>query len=234
MILLISDTPVAGTVDRLAKWIGQLSGVETRALVKRNYPHHAFPVTDGTFDCIPNWVDYIGKLAENASLIIFHNTLDEGVMNTIMHRKKQNASVLYQIHSPPFEGPQFTYSILDKYNFDSILSVNQGHGRFVKNTIPVPNIIEDYNLPIELEKHPIVFIPHIRSTKFRWSNKFSDLDLNTLKSAKDLFPNITLSSVKDHFGREVVSHSEIKFLIKSSAFVVDDINTGLEIGRAHV
>ncbi|MEP0072764.1 MAG: hypothetical protein ABJE79_08670 [Marinomonas sp.] len=227
MILLISDTPVAGTVDRLATWIKELSGTETVALVKRNYPHHAFELQGGVFGCLPNWESYVLQLVKKASLVILHNVLDEKVINIVFREKKKNVNVIYQLHSPPLEGPQFSYNIFTKYKFDAILSVNQGHGRFIENSIPVPNIVEDFELFMPPEKQDLVFVPHIRSTNFRWSNKFSPENANQLNTSKNLFGKFKVVTIKDLFGRDVVSHSEIQFVLQFCKFIVDDLNTGL-------
>lgn len=227
MILLISDTPVAGTVDRLATWIKKLSGIETVALVKRNYPHHAFELQDGAFGCLPNWESYVLQLVKKASLVILHNVLDEKVINIVFREKKKNVNVIYQLHSPPLEGPQFSYNIFAKYKFDAIFSVNQGHGRFIKNSIPVPNIVKDTELFIPPEKQDLVFVPHIRTTNFRWSNKFSPQNAKELNTNKSLFNKSKVVTIKDLFGRDVVSHSEIQFVLQFCSFIVDDLNTGL-------
>lgn len=227
MIVLISDTPVAGTVDRLGEWIEKISGIKTITLVKRNYPHHAFELKAGVFGCLPNWENYIASIIAQATCIILHNVLDEKVINIVFKEKKSNTSVLYQLHSPPLEGPQFTYEIISKYKFDGILSVSQGHGRFFQNSIPVPNIVPDFHLHNKPEKEDLLFIPHIRTTNFKWSNKFSPENAQVLESGKKFFKSTKISKIKDLFGRDVVSHSEIQFALQFCTFVVDDMNTGL-------
>ncbi len=227
MILVIADTPVAGTVERISAWLEKISGIKTVSLIKRNYAHHAFPVENGCFGAVPNWQEYLGKLASKASLIIFHNVLDQGVLNIIYHKKKPSTPAIYQIHSPPLEGPQFTYSILAKYKFDVIFSVNQGHGRFIKDTVPVPNIIPDFSNPLGIRKENHLFLPHIRSTEFRWSNKFSAEDKKSLEMAKNLFNGLEITSVEKLFSRAIVSHQEVKLMLLLSKFAIDDINSGL-------
>jgi hypothetical protein len=227
MILLISDTPVAGTVDRLATWIEKLSGQKTIPLIKRNYPHHAFELTGGTFGCMPNWEDYISLMVKQASCIILHNVLDETVLNLVFKDKARGANLIYQLHSPPLEGPQFTYNILSKYKFDAVFSVSQGHGRFVKGTIPVPNIVKDFTIHGAPKKQDLVFVPHIRTTNFKWSNKFSNLNAKELNENKKLFKGTKIATIKSLFGRDVVSHPEIQFALQFCSFVVDDVNTGL-------
>jgi len=227
MIVLISDTPVAGTVDRLGQWIEKISGIKTITLVKRNYPHHAFELKSGVFGCLPNWENYIASIISQANCIILHNVLDEKVINIVFKEKRKNTNVLYQLHSPPLEGPQFTYEVISKYKFDGILSVSQGHGRFIKNSISVPNIVPDFNLNNGPEKEDIIFIPHIRTTNFKWSNKFSPANAKELDNGKKFFKSTRVSTIKELFGRDIVSHSEIQFALQFCSFVVDDINTGL-------
>ena len=227
MILLISDTPVAGTVERLAKWIEKLSGVETTALIKRNYPNHAFEITNGCFDCMPNWESYIAKMIRASNLIILHNVLDNKVLDIVFREKRSSVDVLYQLHSPPLEGPHYAYSVLEKYKFDAILAVNQGHGRFIRNSIPVPNIIQDFKLSEVPEKQNLLFVPHMRTTNFRWSNKFSLENSKVLDESKHLFKHTKLATIQGMFGRDVVSHSEIQFVLQFCSLIVDDLNTGL-------
>lgn len=227
MILLISDTPVAGTVDRLATWIEKISGLKTIPLVKRNYPHHAFELKNGTFGCMPNWEDYLSQLINKSTCIILHNTIDEKVINLVFSKKRHCTNVIYQLHSPPLEGPQFTYDILSKYKFDGVFSVNQGHGRFIKASIPVPNIVKDFELFENPEKLDFVFLPHIRTTSFKWSNKFSTSDSKELENNKHLFSSNKILTIKKLFGRDTVSHSEIQFVLSFCSFLIDDINTGL-------
>lgn len=227
MILLISDTPVAGTVERLTEWIETISGIKTIPLIKRNYAHHAFSLSRGTFGGLPNWKLFLSNYVKEANLIILHNSVDEGLINTIFRQKNNSTSIIYQLHSPPFEGPQYTYDILEKYRFDAVLSVNQGHGRFFRNSIPVPNIIASLPEDVNVEKEKSIFIPHIRTTSFKWSNKFSKNDLESIKRSSYLFENLSLKSIKDLYNRDIVSHTEILLALASSTFVIDDINTGL-------
>lgn len=227
MILLLSDTPVAGTVVRLAHWIGKLTGIECHAMVKRNYPHNAFNLPSGAFGSLPNWEKTLIKCIGKSNTLIIHNVCDEKLMDLIFSAKKSSACVIYQYHSPPMEPPQFDYATINKYKFDAILAVAQGYSRFIENAIPVPNIIADFKSPLEIVKTKSIFVPHMRSTGYRWSEKFTNTDKNMLDSAQKFMADFQLSEIKKIFNRDVVSHEEILLYLQSTSVVVDDINTGL-------
>lgn len=228
MILLISSTPVAGTVTRLAKWIDRLSGINCHALIQRNYSSNAFNIPFGTFECIPEWEKYLSKCINQAQILILHNICDVNLLDLIFATKRSNCCIIYQYHSPPNEPPHYDYSVLQKYNFDVIFSVAQGHSRFIPNSVPVPNVIAD--LPpclVPIEKSNIIFSPHLRSTNFRWSNKFSSKDLISLQLAEKYLHGFRVRDIKNIFGRDIVTHEENLFFLQFCSIVVDDINTGL-------
>lgn len=227
MILLISDTPVAGTVTRLAHWISHLSGTECHALVKRNYAHNAFSLPNGAFGSLPNWEKTLIKCIRQSNTLIIHNVCDKGLMDLIFSAKKPSTTIIYQYHSPPMEPPQYDYTPINSYRFDAIFSVAQGHSRFIENAIPVPNIIADFKSPLDIIKTKSVFIPHMRSTNYRWSKKFSNKDKNSLALAQKHMPDFQFSEIKKIFGRDVVTHDEVLLYLQSVSIVVDDINTGL-------
>ena len=229
MILLISDTPVAGTVSRIAHWLNKISGHKCLALIKRNYPHNAFRLESGAFGGLPEWEKIVAKSIREADAIFVHNLVDEALLNLIFTTKPVNTCIYYQIHSPPLEPPLFDYRMNSVcYDFDGILAVAQGYGRFLKNTIVVPNIITDFVSPCEIDKSPLIFSPHMRSTTFRWSAKFSEQDKKLLSASQSKMGNYRISKdIQQLFNREIITHEEMLLYLQAMSVIVDDINTGL-------
>lgn len=228
MILLIAETPVAGTVVRLADWIGRFSGGACHALVRRNYPHNAFRLPVGAFGSLPDWERYLARCIRQAHTLIVHNVCDERMLDLIFQVKSSSTCAIYQYHSPPNEPPQYDYAALQRYSFDTVLAVAQGHSRFIEGAIPVPNIIVDSRpLPVPVTKAKTIFSPHMRSTNYRWSNKFSERDQNILRAAEKSLNDFKVVDAQKAFGRAVVTHEEILLLLQATSVVIDDINTGL-------
>lgn len=227
MYTLIAETPVAGTVPRIGKWIKLLTGLETFTLIERNYEHHAFNVPGGTFGCIPRRKEFVARSVANSRAVFIHNVFNKDLLNLIFDARPQTTPVIYQYHSPPFEAPAFSFEAITDFPYDAVLAVAQGYGRFFRNAITVPNIVPDTFYPVLPNRDNILFIPHLRTTKERWSNKVSTTDVNILKSFCNLYPTLGLRSIKDAFGRDRVSHDEIQFYLRTVRFVIDDINTGL-------
>jgi hypothetical protein len=228
MILLISDTPVAGTVNRIAHWLNRLSGQKCYALTKRNYPHNAFRLNGGAFGGLPEWEKFVVQCVREAKSIFIHNIVDDKLLDLIFASKNANTSIYYQIHSPPLEPPLFDYQVISDYSFNAVLAVAQGYGRFIKNSIVVPNIIADFDLPCIFDKSPLVFSPHMRSTNFRWSAKFTDKCKKSLLANEHQFGRYRVSQNIDKlFGREVITHEEMLLYLQAVSLVIDDINTGL-------
>ncbi|MPW28741.1 hypothetical protein F9L16_06950 [Agarivorans sp. B2Z047] len=227
MILVISDTPVAGTVSRIASWMEHFSGQKTVSLVKRNYVHNAFCIKEGAFGCLENSSEYLRAHIKLAKVIVIHNMMDRNIIDLIFATKSSEVSVIYQIHSPPFEGPHFTYDILDDYEFDEVFVVSQGHARFIHDAVSVPNIVPDSKAFIDPVRTKSIFCPHIRVTNFRWSNKFSKDDSEKLNSIEKYLNGYKVKTIKSMFGRDTVTHDEIMLAMKSNSFVIDDVNSGL-------
>lgn len=227
MILLLSDTPVAGTVPRLAHWIRKLSGKECHALIRRNYSHNAFYLSEGVFGCFPEWETVLAPVIRKATTLIIHNICDETFMQFIFSVKNTSSTVLYQYHSPPCEPPQYHYPFLEKYAFDAVFAVAQGHGRFREGAIAVPNIIPDFHSFLTLPKKNVLFIPHLRSRNFRWSNKFNTQDMKKLLDAKKIIDPFEIATIHHVFGRETVTWAEVSFYLQSVNMIIDDIHTGL-------
>lgn len=227
MILLISETPVAGTVYRTARWIEKLLGKRTISLVKNNYKNNVFSIPNGTFGCLESWASVLSNEVMKSNIIFIHNIVNKELLDIIFNSKKKSAKIFYQYHSPPLEAPQYNYESIREYDYDLIFSVAQGYGRFIENSILVPNIIPDFLPDYKVSRSNSIIVPHMRSTEFRWSNKFSKTDYEKLESSLYLIKDYNLSSIKSRFDRDFVTHEEILLLLNSTSFVIDDINTGL-------
>lgn len=228
MILLISDTPVAGTVSRISHWLNIVSEHKCHALVRRNYPHNAFRLEGGAFGGLPEYEKYVVHCVRKAQSIFVHNITDYKLLDLIFSAKPLNTQIYYQIHSPPLEPPLFDYQVISDYPFNAILAVAQGYGRFIQNSIVVPNIIADFDLPCSIEKSPLIFSPHMRSTYFRWSAKFTEQDQKILLTNKSRMGDYRISkNIQQLFGRDVITHEEMLLYLQAVSIVIDDINTGL-------
>ncbi len=228
MILLIAETPVAGTVNRLAHWIGALTGTLCHSLILKNYPNNVFRIQGGSFGSLPHWEAYLANSVRKAELLIIHNVSDRYIMDIVFSLKHESTPIIYQYHSPPNEPPQYGYNVINMYFFDAIFAVAQGYGRFIKDAILVPNVIADIPTgPVPVRKSKTIFSPHLRSTIYRWSKKFSDQDQKMLQDLRNYFNGYKVQTIKGAFGTEAVTHEEILFFLRSVTLVIDDVNTGL-------
>lgn len=227
MILHISSTPVAGTVDRLATWAEHNTGVKGNALVQRNYKGNPFRLRGGAFGAIKDWKTYVSSAVSDARTIVVHNVFDYNLLDVIFDAKSPASSIVFQAHSPPYEPPAFTYRVLDDYRFDAVLAVAQGYGRFISDSIGVPNVVSDFAPAVRIQPSSTIFVPHLRSTNFRWSKKFTVEDLSLIRSCVSGLSRYSVNTVPEVFGREVVTHDEILLFLQSVLATVDDINTGL-------
>lgn len=226
MILLLADTPVAGTVDRIAYWIQKITGKECHALIRSNYSHNSFSPRYGAIGAIPGWEGIIADAVRKSETIIIHNIVNESFLDLIVSSKPKNSRLLYQYHSPPMEPPQFDYSALRRSDFDAILGIAQGHCRFIPDAIPVPNIVPDFSFPVQIHRSDIVFAPHMRTTKHRWSNKFS-ADDHAMFKALAIRRGFSFMDIRSAFARDSVTPSEVWLYMQAARVVIDDINTGL-------
>lgn len=232
MILLISETPVAGTVTRLANWIAAFSGKRTVPVVMRNYAHNAFPLPDGALRAMPDWEKHLAAMVRSASVIFLHNyhvdnKTDAGFIDLIFAERPSGCPVFFQCHSPALEPPGHLYSVLDSYAFDKVFVVGQGYGRFFSDAVLVPNIVPDQKNTYNVEKSDIVFVPHMRSTNWRWSRKVLESDLIALKANAARFGRHKVQTINQAFGRDHVTMGEMAQYLFAVKLIVDDVNTGL-------
>ena len=227
MFVLLSDTPVAGTVTRISQWMENEFGVDVLTLVRRNYPHNAFSLPHGAFGALPDWQSFIYENVKRANAVFVHNVYEKSILECVFASKKCSAPIFFHYHSPPQEPPAYQYSILTELSFDHIFAVAQGHGRFVEKATPVPNIVPDFCKFMRVTKSSDIFIPHLRSTGFRWSRKFLPSDMEYIQKHKNLYQYSNICTIKSVFGREAVTFGEIQLYLQCCLAVIDDINTGL-------
>jgi len=228
MILLIADTPVAGTVQRFSRWLELLTTEPVVCLIKRNYVGNPFSLREtipiGSYS---KWRDIIISQVKKARRIIVHNINDKETLALIFSNCTDPQKIAYHYHSPPLEAPCEAYDILNYFEFPVIFTTAQGHSRFVNGAITVPNIVSDYEIPFTVDRDKVIFLPHLRSTSFRWSAKLTEADIEALNERKHSLRGFKIKDIKSVFNRDVVSHDEILFYLKCIDIIIDDINTGL-------
>jgi hypothetical protein len=227
MILMLASTPVAGVVDRLARWVEPATGKKGHAIVQRNYANNAFRLSCGAVNAVPGWREYVADTLKQASLCVVHNVYDRKFLDLIFAEKDPSVPIVFQVHSPPLEPPAFSYSPIFEYEFDKILTVAQGYQRFVPGSVGVPNVVPDTHYPSSIRREKTLFVPHMRSTGYRWSSKFTKGDADRLRGFVKSIPDWKLSTVNDVFNRDSATHEEILFYLRSVSMLVDDVNTGL-------
>jgi hypothetical protein len=227
MIILLSDTPVAGTITRLAKWMQSEFNIDVLPLVRRNYSHNAFDLPYGAFGALDDWERFLSENIASADFIFIHNVFDSSLLNCAFTFKKDTTPIFFQYHSPPQEPPAYQFSVLDDYPFSGVFTVSQGYGRFNSDAILVPNIVPDFTHLIRINKGSDIFIPHIRSTDFRWSQKCSSNDVEFVKKHNYLYDSLKITTVKSVFDRDHVTYGEVQLYLQSCLGVIDDIHTGL-------
>ena len=232
MILLISETPVAGTVARLAKWLGHFFGKPCHPIIMRNYPNNSFRIPMGAFSSLPAWPDVLKDLVERAELIVIHNIYAKSQANNLIYDVVFNcappkAKILFQVHSPPLEAPGGLYRPLNDYPFHGSLVIAQGYGRFLPEAVSVPNVVPDATYPFAIQKDRTILLPHMRSTEFRWSGKVTEADHHRLEESAPYSNGYAVTNIHEIFGREAVTHEEVMLRLAATSIVVDDINTGL-------
>jgi len=145
-ILFLSETPVAGTFDRIVDAVRQFSDHNVKALTLNSPKRYAFNFKYGPLRLNPNWKSILIDHIRPADCIIIQNMQSSQYLSLVFECKTENCITVYQNHSPPLEGPQYFYSVLSNYKFDFKTSIGQGHGRFQQFDRLLPNIIRDNEL----------------------------------------------------------------------------------------
>jgi hypothetical protein len=225
--LLVSETPVAGTVCRFATALAELPGVDSAfPFVLRNYKNSPFDLPYGQMISYDHWANILGEHANKADHIIFHNCAEQSYIDLVKRSANQNTSMSFHMHSPPFEGPLFCYDIITENNFDNVFSVAQGHARFFEESIPIPNIIPDIKIFDMKRRRSAVIIGHLRTTSARWSKKIPE---NFVRDLDALLTNCSVGvyTIPKLFGCETVPYRTFSQALQNFDYVVDDINSGL-------
>lgn len=226
-ILLVSETPVAGTVCRFASALQKSTSVTSSfPFVLRNYKNSPFDLPYGQMSSHQNWPSILGDYASKADHIIFHNCTDQNFIDIARKSAKQATSLSYHLHSPPFEAPLYGYDIISENKFDTIFSVAQGYTRFYDNSVPIANIIPDIKIFNSTHRRSAVMVGHLRTTNARWSKKIPSDFVKKLEVLlkKD---GVDVSTIPKLFGAESVPYSTFAHALQNFDYVVDDVCSGL-------
>ncbi|UXH41308.1 hypothetical protein [Pseudomonas promysalinigenes] len=225
--LLVSETPVAGTVTRFASALDDASGSTTAfPFVLRNYKNSPFDLPYGQMSVHENWANLLGDYAREADHVIFHNCTQQSHIDIVRKSVKAHTTLNYHLHSPPFEPPLFCYDIITNNSFDNVFSVAQGYARFYKDSIPIANIIPDIKIFQRKHRRSAVIVGHLRTTSARWSKK---IPANFAKEFEHLLnrEKVEIFTIPKLFGSETVPYKTFSQALQSFDYVVDDICSGL-------
>lgn len=225
--LLVSETPVAGTVTRFASAI-ESSNIASSAFpfVLRNYKNSPFDLPFGQMSVYENWANLLGDYAREADHVIFHNCTQQSHIDIVRKSIKGHTTLNYHMHSPPFEPPLFCYDIITENAFDNVFSVAQGYGRFFSNSIPIANIIPDIKMFPRKQRRSAVIVGHLRTTSARWSQK---IPINFVKDFEKLLSRekVDIITIPKLFGCETVPYKTFSQALQGFDYVIDDICSGL-------
>lgn len=223
-IVHISPTPLVAAPGKIAKAQRQV-GHNAICIIFSDYPAHTNLAGKFIEDSIL-FTQELQKYLENsiaqADVIHIHNNCPYDKVKWIL-ALNQEATFVYQIHSPMREGPVF----LDRTEeiglpFTKFLVVGQHHSKLYPNYIPVPNIIHSVpslNLREKNEKLKVIYSP-TNKHEGRWNNKFSaTLDI-TLRSLKNLNLIEILSFEKP------IPPNTLMYLRRNAHLTIDEIATG--------
>lgn len=225
--LLVSETPVAGTVCRFSAALEDSKSVQSAfPFVLRNYKNSPFDLPYGQMNSYHNWATILGEYAKAADHVIFHNCTAQSYIDIVKQSAKPHATLNYHLHSPPFEPPLFCYDIITENNFDNVFSVAQGYVRFFDKSIPIANIIPDIKIFNRKHRRSAVIIGHLRTTSARWSKKIpndliKDLEVLLNKSKVEIY------TIPKLFGCDTVPYKTFSQALQNFDYVIDDICSGL-------
>lgn len=226
-LLLVSETPVAGTVCRFSEALATDERIsDSFPFVLRNYKNSPFDLPHGQMSIYPNWANLLGEYAKNADHVIFHNCTQQSYIDIVKKSVKSDASLNYHFHSPPFEPPLFSYDIITENNFDNVFTVAQGYSRFFETSVSIANIIPDIKLFKIQNRRSAIIVGHLRTTSARWSKK---IPANLVKNLEILFKNsgVEVCTIPSIFGSETVPYRTFSQSLQSFDYVIDDICSGL-------
>lgn len=226
-ILLVSETPVAGTVCRFSQALSDSNSVrESFPFVLRNYKNSPFDLPYGQMSSYHNWANILGEYARNADHVIFHNCTEQSILNIVKNSARSGTSLNYHLHSPPFEPPLFTYDIITNNDFDNVFSVAQGYARFYDNSIPIANIIPDIKVFNRKSRRSAVVVGHLRTTSARWSKKIPQ---NLVQDLEKLLneDKVEVCTIPKLFGCDTVPYKTFSQALQNFNYVIDDICSGL-------
>jgi hypothetical protein len=225
-VLLVSETPVAGTVVRFAEALNASGKASAVPFVLRAYKSCAFDLPNGAMGSLPNWGELLCEEAAQADAIVLHNVTQQSTVDIVMSGRRADAPVAYHLHSPPFEPPLYAAGVIEGNTFDQLYCVAQGYHRFYAGAAPIANIIPDPLLFASAQRRNAVFVGHLRTTNARWSRKVPQGFARTLADAlaADAVP---VFGIEKLFGSESVPYRTFTQALQGFNFVVDDVCSGL-------
>jgi hypothetical protein len=226
-ILLVSETPVAGTVVRFNDALeSYVNGATSFPFVLKNYKNSPFDLPYGQMSSLLDWPTILGNYTKAADHVIFHNCTNQSLIDLVKSFIRPSTTTSYHLHSAPFEAPLFGFDIITENNFDHIFSVAQGHQRFHKHSIGIANIIPDIKIFDGSRKRQSALIGHLRTTSARWSKKIPPQTLETLEPLLKK-QNVELTTIKSLFNSDSVPYQTFVQSVQSFNYVIDDVCSGL-------
>lgn len=225
-ILLVSESPVAGTIVRFASALNDCYNVTCVPFVLRGYKSNSFDLPLGVMGIYENWAELLIDEVKKADAIVIHNVADQNIIDLIGVYRQNDCFIGYHYHSPPFEAPLHDYNVLQSTFLDAVFCVAQGHSRFFENPIAIANIIEDVNIVPKAIRGNAVFVGHLRTTDARWSRKVPKDFMPKLAESLKGSP-VGVYDIKKTYGSDSVTNSIFINGLQRFEYVVDDVCSGL-------
>lgn len=225
-VLLVAESPVAGTVMRFDEALNRSERFTSFPFVLRGYKNGAFDLPLGAMGAFANWSDMFAARVAAADIVVLHNVAQQSIVDLAFACRRKGCQVFYHLHSPPFEPPLYAFEILSANAFDGLFCVAQGHVRFCNGATAIANIIEDVLLIDGVERRSAVMVGHLRTTGARWSRKVPDKFAAALGDR--LAPEgVSVFTTERLFGVETVPHRTFIQAFQGFDYVVDDVCSGL-------
>ncbi|MDH4390393.1 MAG: hypothetical protein QE285_03085 [Aquabacterium sp.] len=225
-VLLVSDSPVAGTVARFAKALNDDGRFVGMPFIMRGYKNGAFDLPLGAMGSFENWPEILGGYASVADAVVFHNVANAQLIDIVKAWARPSVPLAYHCHSPPFEPPLFSYDVMLHEALQHVFCVAQGHARFCMGATPMANIIADV-CPVQgVKRRNAILVGHMRTTAARWSRKIPDNYIKELGTG--LAGTATaVYGIDRLFGSEAVPHNTFVQALQGFDYIVDDVCSGM-------
>ncbi|WP_312602498.1 hypothetical protein [Pseudomonas luteola] len=87
-VLLVSESPVAGTILKFSEALNRVSGIDCTPFVLKGYKNNSFDIDFGVMSVFENWPQLLSDRAREADVIIMHNIADNNIVELVMAYKK--------------------------------------------------------------------------------------------------------------------------------------------------